>query len=240
MKNRLHEVYFKIENENENETHSYYNLNFVKFFEDFGISIETYNFKVLINLNNEYFIKLEVVYQSLHEILEKINSLCIFENCSSEIIQTGIMFCKNHLESDVNPEVIGNYFKNRSDKLEQTFFDYSRQSDLFNYLKTHPRNSDNTFKFDNDNIELLLIPERDDLLEIKLNMDDDNDNTDCIDAGFTVSITDIDEISINDTDDEDDCNINKYFSKIVNIINKIDMNSKDSEGSDDESDNDSD
>ncbi len=230
MKNCLHEVYFKIKN---NELD--YDLNFVKFFEDFGISIESYNFKILMNLENEHFIKFEIIYQSLHQILERLNSLCIFENCNNEVIKNGIMFCKNHLESDATPEVIGNYFKNRSDKLEQTFFDYSRQSDLFNYLKTHPRNSDDTFKFDNDKYELLLIPERDDLLEIKSDKDDDNDNADCIDAGFTVSITDIDEISINDTDDEEDGNINKYFSKIVNIINKIDMNSDDS---DDESDSD--
>lgn len=234
-KNRLHTVYFKIKNENDVEDHNILKtFNFISFFANFNISIKTYNIKFLINSEDEYFIKFEINYQSLQSILENLNTLCIINDCCEKIIGIGEIFCQTHLLTEMikttDIEIINSYFSIRNQKLETCFFEYTKQSDLFNYLKTHPRNNNNDI-FIVEKFELILVSEPDDLLEIKLNFDNDgaesdlsdlSDLSDSVDIDFKVSINGIEELSLNDSDDNDDNDDNfkklkKCFTKIMNM-----------------------
>jgi hypothetical protein len=226
-KNRLHTVYFKIKNENfrEEDHNILKTFNFISFFAEFDISIETYNLKFLVNSENEYFIKFEINYQSLQSILEHLNTLCVVNDCGEIVTEIGEIFCQTHLSSEMiktpDMETINSYFKIRNEKLETSFFEYTKQSDLFNYLKTHPRNNNDIFKV--GNFELILVNESYDLLEIKLNFDEEeSDFSDANDIDFKVSINGIEELSLNDSDSDDDMNDNikqlkKCFTKIMNI-----------------------
>ena len=62
-KNRLHTVYFKIKNDDDAEDHHILKtFNFISFFANFDISIETYNIRFLINSEDQYFIKFEIFH----------------------------------------------------------------------------------------------------------------------------------------------------------------------------------
>jgi hypothetical protein len=263
-KNRLHTVYFKIKNENGTEDHNILRtFNFISFFANFDISIETYKIKFLINTEDEYFIKFEIKYQSLQSILENLNTLCIFNDCHEKIIGIDEIFCQSHLSSEMikttDIQTINSYFSIRNQKLETSFFEYTKQSDLFNYLKIHPRNNNNDI-FIVENFELILVSKPDNLLEIKLNFDDDgnesdlsdlsnlSDLSDSVDIDFKVSINGIEELSLNDSDDSDDSDDNddnlkqlkKCFTKIMNIRIPSDDDLSESESDDDLSESESD
>jgi hypothetical protein len=259
-KNRLHIVYFKIKNENDTKDNNILKtFNFISFFANFDISIETYNIRFLINSDNEYFIKFEINYQSLQSILENLNTLCIINDCHEKIIGIGEIFCQSHLLSETitttKIETINSYFSIRNQKLETSFFEYTKQSDLFNYLKTHPRNNNNDI-FIVENFELILVSESDDLLEIKLNFDNDGNESDesdlsnlsdFVDIDFKVSINGIEELSLNDSmsdtdNDIDDTNNNlkqlkKCFTKIMNMNIASDDDISDISDSDDDMSN---
>jgi hypothetical protein len=206
-KKQLHTVYFKTEN-NVEDYNILKKINFIKFFDDFDIKIETYSIKFLINSKDEYFIKFEIIYQSLQSILENINSLCIFNDCNEMIEETDKIFCQSHLSSEMikvtDIKTINNYFKIRNQKLEESYNNYSQQSDLENYLKKHPKNNNNdVFKVCNFELILVSVSESYDLLELKLNFEDASDFSDSSDIDFNVSINDIEELSINNSDSED-------------------------------------
>ncbi len=250
-KNQIHTVYFKIKTENNEEDHNILKTyNFINFFADFDIRIETYSIKFLIDSNGEYFMKFEIKYQSLESILEQLNNKCIINDCHEKITETDEIFCLNHSYFELikanDIETINNYFKIRNQKLEQSYHNYLKQSDLVNYLKKHPRN-DNNGQFKVCNFELILTSETDDLLEIKLNLEEDSDFSDSNDIDFNVSINDIEELSIDDSDsngdsdgENDDMNIKKLRKCFDNIMSMNISNDNDIEDSDDENSDDSD
>ena len=112
------------------------------FLVNLGFYIQSYDINFLVNNNNDYFIKFEILIPSLNDLLNNKNHQCIFPNCNEIILNYRTNFCTEHLESpDINNiELINQYFELHSKELKQIFKDYKNQKNLSTFLKTKYNN----------------------------------------------------------------------------------------------------
>ncbi len=154
---KISSIFFKIEikaknnekekqNEIEKEKEKYLeNLkveDLTLFLVNLGFYIQSYDINFLVNNNNDYFIKFEILIPSLNDLLNNKNHQCIFPNCNEIILNYRTNFCTEHLESpDINNiELINQYFELHSKELKQIFKDYKNQKNLSTFLKTKYNN----------------------------------------------------------------------------------------------------
>jgi hypothetical protein len=202
--NRLSEIYFKIkiiENTNNdtkkenNDIENYLELlkkeDLTDFLISLGIFTQSYDINFLVNSNNEYFIKFEILTPSLNDLLNNKNHQCIFPDCYEIIINYRNNFCTEHLEHPNinNYEIMNQYFDIHSQELKKIFTDYKNQKNLSNFIKSN-----------NNNIEPIIISYKSSLKDIIYNFE------------LTTDINKLIEIQLTNEINELDCGIYNNFS----------------------------